>query len=169
MIEKLKQLIRLGMITNHGNDSGIIPRQQITYHGKKGNSTAWHDYGFHSLPINNSVVLILAPNGNSEERVHIASSMGDRPKGNPGEVFVFHPSTGAQIKMSADGSIEITSAKEVNITVPETNITGNLNVTGIITADGEITSGTVTLAGHTHSQGIDGNNDAQVDTGTGTG
>lgn len=58
---------------------------------------------------------------------------------------------GMSIKLLADKTIEIV-APEGNITVNNMVIDkeGNINTPGTITATGEITSGSVTLTGHTH-------------------
>ncbi len=138
MIARLKQLLRVGVVSNEGADSDTIPVQQLSYHGKKGNSLAWLPYGFHSIAINDSLCLILAANANSEERMHIATSMLDRPQGAPGEVFVFHPQTGTRIHLKNNGDVDIISTNDVNVTAE-----GDINATATdvnVTASGDITA-----------------------------
>jgi hypothetical protein len=55
------------------------------------------------------------------------------------------------ISLNKDGSIHIESTKKVTVKATDVEITGNLKVTGTIEADGEVSSGSVTLTGHTHS------------------
>jgi hypothetical protein len=143
MISRLKQLIRIGVISNQGQDAGKVPIQQVSYHGKLGNGIAWFPYGFHAVAKNDTLCLILAANANSEERVHIPTSMPDRPTLKPGEACLYHPDTGAIVKMDSDGNISMTA--------PEITINGNLTVTGTIDATDEITSGSITMTGHRHT------------------
>ena len=152
MINKIKRLIRLARITIEGDDQGITPLQQISYLGKSGNGTPWYAYGFHAIAKEDSYTLALAVNGNPEERVHIPTSMINRPKGEPGDVFVFHPETGAKIKFNSSGDIEITSVGKVSVvsptlvevTAPAIEHNGNvvndgtLDVTGDTTLDGAL-------------------------------
>lgn len=90
------------------------------------------------------------------------------------------PATGSGISMQAEdggnyiyvesGTIKIHASSEVIIEAPintingPTTIDGTLEVTGTITAP-EIDGGGVSYTTHIHSQGNDGNGDAEVDTG----
>ena len=144
LIEKIKQLLKIGVVSNSGADAGPIPIQQVSYKGKEGNSVAWHDFGFHSIPTENSYCLVIVPNGNNEERVHIATSALKRPIGKPGDVFIFSPTSGSQIKMCVDGNIEVTAAGDITMvsptkiemTAPEIEAIGNTTVTGTFDVTG---------------------------------
>lgn len=118
MIELIKKLVRIGIVSISGEDNGTIPLQQVSYKGKGGNGTAWYPYGFHAVAKPDSYTLIILPNANSEERVHIPTSMLERPNGNPGDVFVFHPDTGAEIHFDSTGKITITGVADVTIVSP---------------------------------------------------
>lgn len=84
-----------------------------------------------------------------------------------GEVCLYHPTKKQSIHLKNDGSIEIKTTNNVNINVdgqtnlicPNTNITGDVMVTGKIEATGTITSQTdcvsvaVSGKGHKHGKG----------------
>jgi len=166
-MNKLKQLIRLAMVSNHGADSAPITTQQIKYHGKIGNSTSWYPYGLHSVAKDGSLCLVLSPNGNSEERIHIPTSMPDRPQGKPGEVFLFHPDSGSVVKLGEDGTITITAASDlilvsptkIELDAPTVDVLTNLAVSG----DADIT-GTLDAAGITSSAGLIDQNGIEMST-----
>jgi phage baseplate assembly protein gpV len=100
----------------------------------------------------------MAGNGNSEERMHLSTSMLVRPTLVSGEVCMFHPDTGSIVRMDSNGNITMTA--------PEITINGNLTVTGTIDATDEITSGSITMTGHRHT--ITGGSSAGI-TSTGSG
>ncbi len=146
MTKDPKDLIRIGTVSHPGDDSLRAPVQQIFY-GKNRNSTGWMPYGFHSIAPEETLCIILTPNANSEDSIHLPTSMLDRPKGKPGEVFIFHPITGSVIKLASDGTIEVT-APTVRINADDiqlngdTVIDGTLDVTGDIDSDATITGAT---------------------------
>jgi len=113
-------------------------------------------YGYHAVAPDETYCIILSPNANAEERVHMPMSMLERPSGGaPGDVFVFHPLTGSSIKFDAEGNITINAVAKVTVvsptkieeTAPEIELTGNtlvtgtLDVTGIATVDTDIVIG----------------------------
>ena len=54
------------------------------------------------------------------------------------------------ISIKADGTIEITTTGDLEITAPTTAITGNLTVSGTIVSQDEVTGNGVVLSTHTH-------------------
>ena len=163
IVNKIRSLVKIAMITNPGIDSGKIPVHQLTYMEKIGNSTPWFPFGFNAVPDINSLTLVLTPNGRSEDRVDLPSSPQRRVFVETGEVVVYHPATQSKIHFKADGSISIDSPTQVNVTAPLTQVTGDLDVTGTLgvggaaqfdgtlDADGAATFG----AAITDSNGID--------------
>lgn len=155
MLNKIKSILKLAMISFAGDDSKQVPVQQVTYNGKPCQSIALYPYGFHAIADESSFCVIGILSGNSEERVHIPTSMLKRPSGSPGEVFVYHPNTGNKIHFKNDGTVlvEATSdvtvktATKVVIDAPDVEITGNLDVTGDVGIGGEaLVTGAVELA-----------------------
>lgn len=145
MLDRLKNLLRIGVVSSAGDDSKTLPTQLLDYHGKEGDGITWFPYGMHAVADEGSYALIISLNGNGEERICIPTSMLKRPKGEPGEVFVYHPLTGTQIKLNAAGDVEITAVGNVGvtsptlvrITSPETEIVGNLDVSGNVGIGGD--------------------------------
>lgn len=145
MLQKLRNLLRLGVVSSSGDDRKTLPSQLVDYHGKEGDAVPWYPYGLHGVAEEGSYVLIIGLNGNSEERICIPTSMLKRPMGDPGEVFLFHPPTGTQIKLDASGNVVVTAVGEVQvnsptlvkITAPDVEIVGNLDVSGDVGIGGD--------------------------------
>lgn len=145
MWNKLKSILKLGIVSNSGGDNKQVPSQQVSYNGKPCDSVALYPYGFHAVADENSFCIIGILSGNSEERVHIPTSMIKRPKGAPGDVFVYHPNTGNLIHFKADGTVLVQATSDVTvktvtkvvIDAPDVEITGNLDVTGDVGVGGE--------------------------------
>jgi hypothetical protein len=132
IVNKIRSLIKVAMVTNPGIDSGKIPVHQLTYMGKIGNSVPWFPFGFSAVPDSNSLSLVVTPNGRSEERVDFPSSPQRRVLVETGEVVVYHPATQSKILFKSDGTINIESGIQVNVTAPLTQVNGNLDVTGTL-------------------------------------
>lgn len=109
-------------------------------------------WGLSALPSPGDQVLVVAQEGDSEHGIVLgaAYNLNQPPPAAPaGEFWLVHQS-GSFIKLLADGSIA-TNATQFTLT-------GNLNVTGSITASGEVADGHGTLASlrgaydaHTHT------------------
>ncbi len=130
--------MKIGVVATPGNDSKQLPSNGVSYHGKEGDAVPWYPYGLHAVAEEQSYVLIISVNGNSEERICIPTSMLKRPALVPGEVALFHPPTGTLIKLDnagnvqieAKGEVQVTSPTLVKITTPLVEIEGDLDVSG---------------------------------------
>lgn len=149
-------LIRLARVTNTSADDGQIPVQQVSDHGKLSNVAVLMPYGLHANMTIDTLVTLLALNGDTSNAVAIGGYTKNRPKMAAGENCIFHPPTGAIIHFKEDGNIYITPGNS------RIYLDGNLTVTGDITCNGDITcdnleaaqeveAGDVTLTGHTHA------------------
>jgi len=145
MLSKIKALIRLARTTSVANDSKQFPIQQVKGHTRQ-DVMVMFPYGIHASMSVDALVALLSVNGDESNSIAIGGWTEKRPKMEEGENCIFHPPTGTKIHFKADGTIEInTKGKDTTV-----NLKGNLNVSGEIKAVGEITSGSVTLTGHTH-------------------
>jgi phage gp45-like len=109
------------------------------------------EYGLASRPVPGSDLLVAFIGGDRTRGIVIAT--GDqrgRPKYlQPGEVCLFHPSTGSRIWLKADGSIAIAPFNG------KTAVTGDLTASGTITGNEVVAQG-VKLSSHEHSNGNEG-------------
>jgi|TARA_R110002096_G_scaffold157101_10_gene321911 phage gp45-like len=136
LINKIRSLIKLAVVTDPLQDVNAIPIHQVSYNGKVGNSVPWFPFGFNAVPDANSLSLVVTPNGRSEERIDFPSSPQRRVFVETGEVVVYHPATQSKILFKSDGTINIESVTQVNVTAPLTQVTGNLDVTGTLGVGG---------------------------------
>lgn len=155
MLDKLKGLLKLAIISFAGDDSKQVPEQQVSYNGKPCQSIAWYPYGFHAIADEDCFCVIGTIGANSEERVHLVTSMLKRPRGEKGEVFVYHPNTGNKIHFKNDGTVVLEATSDVTVITPtkvvldapDVEITGNLDVTGDVGVGGDVgVTGAVDLA-----------------------
>jgi hypothetical protein len=136
----LKNLIRWAVITAIADDTQNYPIHQIGYQDKNSDCLAWYPYGFHANPGADTMALFFSTGSNAENRVMFPGSPKDRLGGKmptpleEGEVVFYHPLTKSHIHLKRDGSIDVNSCKDVNLTVA-----GNIvaDVEGNITADVE--------------------------------
>lgn len=146
MLSRIANMIKMGFVAAAGDDRGKLPSQSVSYHGKQGNAIPIHPYGFHSIADEGSYALIISLGANGEERICIPTSMLKRPMGDPGDVFIYHPNTGTQIKLDVDGNVVVTAVGEVQvnsptlvkITSPQVEIIGSLDVTGDVGIGGDL-------------------------------
>lgn len=140
MLTRLANMIKLGFIAAAGFDRDRLPSQLVGYHGKSGAAVPIYPYGFHAVADEGNYALIISLGANGEERICIPTSMLSRPLGDSGDVFLYHPKTGTNIKLDASGNVLVTAVGEVNvtsptlvkITSPEVEIVGNLDVSGSV-------------------------------------
>lgn len=130
LVQKLQSLIKLAAVVTPGSDGFAMPKHQIQYKGKLGESVPWFPFGFHAVPTPDSFTLVVSPNARPEERVDFPSSAQDRIPVAVGEVIVYHPATKSKMHFKADGTIDIASDVQVNVTAPLTQVNGDLDVTG---------------------------------------
>ena len=114
LITKLKNiiqnLIKLGVVTLPGDDSGQFNRTQVSYLGKTKKVTVLMPYGLDANLPTNSLVLLFNVMGQEENIIGIGGDPKNRFKDlAPGEVVVGSPDTGAKIYFKSNGDIEITN------------------------------------------------------------
>lgn len=103
-------------------------------------------YGFVSRPVPGCDALVIFLGGDRSRPVAI--STGDQRNYPsdllPGEVCLIHPPTGSRIRLHADGSISLSPASGT------VSLTGDLHVSGTVTAGQDIVAAGISGRGHTH-------------------
>lgn len=176
ILNKIKNLLKFGYVTNTASDSEQFQKSQISMFGDAKDIVVIYPYGFSAnAPIN--TMAIVANVGAGEKEIAFPFSSDTRQKSlKPGEVVVGNFEKKSFIKFLDSGDIEIDSKSaltvsvtgdttidsggSVTITAPETTMTtvltnignatidGDLTVTGnIINTGGAITTGSVTATG----------------------
>lgn len=144
---KLKGLVKLGSATKARGSTGTVPIQSFTHQGKTGDTMNAYPYGFDANAPAEALSVMLAIEGNAENRVSLPMAPFEWAADlASGEVRIFHPLTGSQIRFQADGSVLIDA--------PEVTFTGNVTVQGTTTLGSVVTSGVKNIgATHTHGGG----------------
>ncbi len=173
-----KSILRLASTDSAVNERGTWPSQKIKYLGKSSPSVPLSPYGIHARPKESWLSLLMTYGGRSQNRFHWVSSGNRRPTDLKADEWVmYHPPTMSEIRFKSDGSVQMTGPLmkiigDLEVT-GDVLISGSLHVVGPITTDsavtatGEVTSGSVTLTGHTHP--ISTGSSSPGPTGTGTG
>lgn len=138
VVRMVKGLFRLARIVGSTDDTQTFPVQGIEYLGKNSDAVIWFPYGCHANLPSNVLAVIGQLNGDPEERYAFPSSPRERQDSalpNPlleGEILWFNPASKAYIYMKADGSIDVSTPKNLTI-----NVAGNalVDVEGNLTAD----------------------------------
>lgn len=187
MLKQLKKLIRWARVTKSGSDDGDFPVQQIEYQlGKVGNCFILMPYGMHANASEDSLVAMFSMNGDSANRAGMPTNPQSRPKMAADEICLYHPKTQSIIHLrSISGDLDIdvvkgengnininavkcniTASDSININAPDTNITGNLTVTGDTTLSATVTSNGKDISDtHTHIGSLTAGTGAQSTTG----
>lgn len=162
----LKNILKWARITSKQEGEQQFATQQMEYMGKVGDGIVAYPYGlFANIPADN-LVLMGSVQGDADNRVAIGCALKDRPQLNSSEVALYHPPTGSVIKFTESGDLEIEAGGAVfNISGGTVNVTanliltGNLNVLGTMTNNGQNVGNT-----HGHTQGNDsgGNIEAPI-------
>lgn len=137
-IRAIKNLIRFARVTAAGGDDKDFPVQQVEYLGKTGDTAMWFPYGVSANIPPDFLALILSTGANPEARIAFPASPKERlvsPLPSPlasGELLVFNPLTQAFVHFRSDGSIEVKTPTDLDMTVA-----GNVNliVDGNVVAD----------------------------------
>ena len=176
ILNKIKNILRLGYVTNTTSDSEQFPKSQITTFGDAKDLVVIYPYGFSAnAPIN--TMAIIANVGAGEKEIAFPFSSETRQKNlKSGEVAIGNYVKESIITFLENGDIKVDSENDLNIevaanttinsggsvtvTAPDTTLTtvltnegdatinGNLTVAGnIINTDGTITTTSVTASG----------------------
>ena len=173
MIKMVRNLLRLARITKAGDDTGRSPVQQMEYLGKTADGVIVFPYGMHANVPADTAALMMALQGNAENRFALPFNTSDRPKLADGEVAFFHPLLPDMIiKLQANGKMLIKSGVSVDVDAPEATFSGNVTITGNLEVTGTTTLGTtVTSNGvnigetHVHTQANDSGGNTEANTG----
>lgn len=138
LTNKVKNLIRLAIITVISDDNKDFPSHQITYQGKVSEGISWYPWGIHANPGKSALALMFAIGGNSENKFFLPGSPKERLDDllptplSEGEVLIYNPLTKTYVHFLENGDIDIDSQKDVNI-----RVAGNLtaDVEGNVIAD----------------------------------
>jgi len=131
----IKNLIRWARITKAGSDTEQFATQQMEYLGKVADGLIVFPYGLHGNVPADALALMLAVQGNPDNRAAIAWTPKNRPTLANGEAAFYHPPTGAFIIWRKTGDLDIETGgngtANVNIKCKDANITasGDVNVT----------------------------------------
>jgi len=97
-------------------------------------------------------VTVLFSEGNFSTGVIVARSFSVQavsPEVKPGEILLQHAS-GSLLKFNEDGSVNLVAAGPLTSSAPTWNHTGDINVTGTVTATTDVIGGGKSLKNHTH-------------------
>lgn len=145
---RVMMALGIGRQTANTNETPNTPTVQVALAATELRSDVpiVQEYGLASRPVPGSDLVVAFIGGDRTRGVVIAT--GDqrgRPKDlQPGEVCLFHPSTGSRIWLKADGSILLTPANN------KTAVTGDLTATGTITGN-EVEAQGIRLSSHPHN------------------
>ncbi|MDH0176385.1 phage baseplate assembly protein V [Aeromonas dhakensis] len=130
----------------------------------------FQNYGHTSVPPAGSEAIVLGLGGARAGLVAIAvEHKGVRPKDlEAGDSCLYHLE-GHNLTLHKDGLAELTAkiviihaTEKLTIISPDTEIQGPLHVTGKITSDTDVMTGSVSLKGHKHNQSGGGQTSAPV-------
>ncbi|MCE2577556.1 phage baseplate assembly protein domain-containing protein [Gluconacetobacter entanii] len=150
---RVMMALGIGRQTADTNEAPNTPTVQVALAAGELRSDVpvMQEYGLASRPVPGSDLFVAFIGGDRTRGVVIAT--GDqrgRPKDlQPGEVCLFHPSTGSRIWLKTDGSIAIAPFNG------KTAVTGDLTASGTITGNEVVAQG-VKLSSHEHSNGNEG-------------
>ncbi|GBQ38925.1 phage baseplate assembly protein domain-containing protein [Komagataeibacter europaeus] len=150
---RVMMALGIGRQTANTNETPNTPTVQAALAAGeiKADLPIMQEYGLASRPVPGSDLVIAFIGGDRTRGVVIAT--GDqrgRPKDlQPGEVCLFHPSTGSRIWLMADGSIALNPANN-KVTTP-----GDFTAGGTITGNEVVAQGKK-LSSHEHSNGNNG-------------
>ena len=164
MTSLLYRLIRWASVKRAGDDAGQFPMQQVEYLGKVADCIMVFPYGMHANVDGNSLAVMLAMNGNVDNRAAIPSSMNQRTQLAAGEVTFYSPVTRSAVTFKANGDVVVnakgnliaTATGSASITAPTIRLTGAVTIVGGLVADSVAVSGTLSQGGtsvgkaHTH-------------------
>lgn len=125
----------------------------------RGGIEVLQQYGIASRAPEGAITVVIAIGGDQGDMIALPPGCpSDRFGGmQPGEVAIYDAG-GSRVHLRAGGTIKVKAAAkvvveapEVEITAPVVRITGDVEVTGKVTATGEIQSGSIALTTHRHT------------------
>jgi hypothetical protein len=158
-------MIKRAVVSLPGDDSGNVANTQVTYLGRTAQVEVIYPYGTAGKAPKDSSSIMLNIQAQEENRVIIEYRPTDRFKNlKPGEYVVGNQLTGAFVKFSENGDIEIDAGSaNVNLTAANLNITGDVAVVGNTAFTGTVTANGKTIDDtHGHTQGNDSNGDTEA-------
>lgn len=107
----VKSLLKTATTSGDVREDLPLPVVQVRYRGKTGDAISWEPWGVHARVPKGEQTLLFGISGVPEARVLLATSGDRRPTDLAvGELAVYHPPTGAEVRFKSDGSIEISAA-----------------------------------------------------------
>ncbi len=150
--ERVENLFKIGKYTNVKGKDGQFQEIQIQTLRNIEDAIKVGQFGFNSkAPIGSRRVVIRVGNESIIIANEHTASIIDI---NSGDAIVYNQS-GTYMKLVGD-NVEVKCTKMI--------VDADLEVTGDVTADGEVTAGTIELTTHTHTQPNDSNGDTQSPT-----
>ena len=108
ILQKIRGLIKRGVITLVGGDTGTYSRAQVSFMGKVQVVEIVYPYGLYANAPKGGSVLLFNVNGQEENIAGIAYDALSRFKSlKEGEVIIGNPKSRAYIKFAANGDCEI--------------------------------------------------------------
>jgi len=154
----LQTSIQRAIQTSSPSD-GTYPKSQLNFMGQTAEVRSLNPYGFYSASPINSEWTIFSVRGNSDDKWGIGNVFKGRYDKvanisglKEGESLMLNVKTGSYILLKEDGTIEIDSQKEINVTskakvtvvAPDLEITGDVKITGALEVIGDVdTTGTL--------------------------
>ncbi|MGD9276257.1 MAG: hypothetical protein PVJ67_03740 [Candidatus Pacearchaeota archaeon] len=122
-LKLIKNIIKVGYVSNSLPDTGQFPKVQVEYPNKHGDAFVINPYGLYTrLPVGVQAI-IFAVNGNDNNRAIIGCSRDERFKNlEEGEVLIGNVIKNTYVKFKNDGSVEIYTSGNVNINAAQTNL-----------------------------------------------
>ena len=108
ILNKIRNLIKLGRITNPGDDSGLDAVSQCEYMGKVTNAAMFLPYGISAKAPNDSLLLIFSAGGSSQNSAAIPLSAENRFRDlKDGELKIGNLVSKCFIHFKENGAIQI--------------------------------------------------------------
>jgi phage baseplate assembly protein V len=171
---KFTQMIKQAFISLVTDDSTAYPQGQAGYNNKTTDYVRLSPYGLDSNPPAGSFILLLSSQSQEAVKFGVQSDFINRFKNlKAGEVALYNTLTQSVIHLKENGDIEIdcknnligtvagtatlTVTGNTTITTPlltlngDLQVNGDIDATGTITGDTEVTTGSINLGTHVHT------------------
>lgn len=111
-------------------------------------------YGFTSVPLKDAEAAVVFVGGKRDHGLVIA--VGDRRyrlKGLPAGEVALYTDQGDKLHFKRNGTLEVVASTKVAVTSPNVEFSGDVAVSGTLTATVDVVGGGKSLKNHTHSAG----------------